>query len=114
MPFVQTRLTVKLNDSQCENLHTKIEEIIKDELSKPVGYIMVGIEDGYRLYMGGKHLDRGAMISVQYYGGASESALNSITARLCSLLEELFGISPSCVYVTYQSINDWGFNGRNF
>ena len=114
MPFVQAKLTVKLNESQKESLHSKIEKIIMKDLSKPLNYIMVGIEDNYCLYLAGKKLSSGAMISIQHYGGASERAYDQITAKLSSVLKDELNIDPAGIYITYQRIDNWGFNGSNF
>ena len=37
-----------------------------------------------------------------------------MTAKICDILQEELGIPGSAVYVTYQGIDDWGWNGRNF
>ncbi len=111
MPFVQTRLTNKLNDIEKSKLHSAIEEIIKEELQKPVDYIMVGIEDGYNLWLGDNKLENGAMISVQHMGIPSKDAYNAITKRISKVLEDEFQTDSSKVYITFQCINEWGWSG---
>ncbi len=114
MPFIQTRITTELSESKKESLHEAVEKIVQEELGKPVAYIMVGIEDNYNLYMGGKKLEKGAMISLQQFGAPSKNAFNAITKRLCDYLEKELGIEGSHVYVTFECINDWGWNGSLF
>ena len=49
MPFVQARISKDLSDSEKTALQKELTAIVKDELHKPAGFIMVGIEAGYNL-----------------------------------------------------------------
>ena len=33
---------------------------------------------------------------------------------ICRIFKERLGIPGNAVYITYQGINDWGWDGRNF
>ena len=48
------------------------------------------------------------------YGKLQSGACDTMTAKICDILQEELGIPGSAVYVTYQGIDDWGWNGRNF
>ena len=37
-----------------------------------------------------------------------------MTAEICRIFKERLGIPGSAVYITYQGINDWGWDGKNF
>ena len=114
MPFVQARISKSLSDSEKTSLQKAITAIIQDELRKPAGFIMTGIEDDYNLWLGDNKLDNGAMISVQQFGIANRDAYNAITQRLCDYLKTALGTPSDKVYVTFQSINEWGWNGQLF
>ena len=43
----------------------------------------------------------------------------SITAsqeesEICKIFDEVLGISPDHVYVKYEAVSNWGWNGGNF
>ena len=114
MPFVQARISKDLSDSEKTALQKELTAIVKDELHKPAGFIMVGIEAGYNLWLGENRLENGAMISVQQFGSANRDAYNAITQRICDCLKKNLGTPSDKVYVTFQSINEWGWNGQLF
>ena len=75
---------------------------------------MVGFDDNYDLYMGGKRLDKGAYVAVSLFGNASSQAYEQMTGEICRIYEEQLGIPGNAVYVTYTGLADWGWNGSNF
>ncbi len=113
MPFIDSKVTVRISDQQKEEIKSGLGKLIAT-LNKSETYLMVGIEDAYDLWLGGKKLDRGAYVAVSLYGDAPKEAYDRLTGQICALLEEKLGIPGNAVYVTYHPVNDWGWNGRNF
>ena len=113
MPFIDSKLTVKVDDDKKEALKAKLGQAI-GILGKTESYLMVGFEDDYTLYMGGKKLDKGAYVQVSLLGEANSSACDKMTAEVCKILSDELGIPGSQVYVTYHGIRDWGWNGSDF
>ena len=113
MPFIDSKVTVKISEAQKEEIKSELGRLITT-LNKSETYLMVGIEDAYDLWLGGKKLDRGAYVAVSLYGDAPKEAYDRLTGQICALLEEKLGIPGNAVYVTYHPVNDWGWNGRNF
>ena len=37
-----------------------------------------------------------------------------MTGELCKISKSLVGIDPTGVYATYEEIDNWGWNGKNF
>ena len=113
MPFIDSKVTVKVSDQQKEEIKSELGRLIAT-LNKSETYLMVGIEDAYDLWLGGKKLNRGAYVAVSLYGNAPKEAYDRLTGQICALLEEKLGIPGNAVYVTYHPVNDWGWNGSNF
>lgn len=113
MPFIDSKIAGKVSDAQKENIKTRFGKAV-GLLNKSETYLMVGFEDNYDLYMGGKKLDKGAYVSVSLFGNGKSSAYEEMTARICQLYEAELGIPANNIYVTYHGVNDWGWNGRNF
>ena len=55
-----------------------------------------------------------AMCEVKLYGASTAANYNRLTGALCRILEEEAGIPQSRVYVTYDEVEHWGFDGENF
>ena len=113
MPFIDSKVTVKISDQQKEEIKAELGRLITT-LNKSETYLMVGIEDAYDLWLGGKKLDKGAYVAVSLYGDAPKELYDKLTGRICALLNDKLGIPGNAVYVTYHPVNDWGWNGRNF
>ena len=113
MPFIDSKVTVKVTEQQKEEIKTELGKLITT-LNKSETYLMVGIEDSYDLWLGGKKLDKGAYVAVSLYGDAPKEQYDKLTGQICALLSDRLGIPGSAVYVTYHPVHDWGWNGRNF
>lgn len=113
MPFIDSKITGTVSQEK--------RDIIKSEFGKTMAifgksesFLMVGFEDNYDLYMGGRKLDKGAYVSVSLFGSAAKNAYENMTAKICEIYEKELGIPGNAVYVTYHAIDDWGWNGHNF
>lgn len=113
MPFIESKITVSVSQEKKDVLKGEFGKLMS-VIGKPESFLMVGFEDEYDLYMGGKKLEKGAYVSVSLFGAASRSAYESLTEKICALYEKELGIPGNAVYVTYHGVNDWGWNGRNF
>ena len=113
MPFIDSKITVKITDQQKEEIKTELGKLIMT-LNKSETYLMVGIEDSYDLWLGGKKLDKGAYVAVSLYGDAPKASYDKLTGQICDLLSQKLGIPGNAVYVTYHPVSDWGWNGANF
>lgn len=113
MPFIDSKVSVKLSDEQRETLKSRLGKAI-GILGKPESYLMVGLEDDYDLYFGGNKLEKGAYVSVSLLGDTKPAACGKMTEEICNIYDELFGIPGSNIYVTYHGVHDWGWDGRNF
>ena len=113
MPFIDSKITVKVSDEKKEVIKAKLGATMP-LLNKSETYLMVGINDGYDLWMGGNRLEKGAYVSVSLLGNAKPEAYEKMTAAICDIYEEELSIPGSAVYVTYHPVSDWGWNGNNF
>lgn len=113
MPFIDSKITVPVTTELKEEIKSELGKLITT-LGKTETYLMVGIEDAYDLWLGGKKLDKGAYVSVSLYGNAPAESYDKLTGQICDLFEEKLGIPGNAVYITYHPVNDWGWNGSNF
>ncbi len=113
MPFIDSKVTVALDAAKKESIKQKLGRAVS-RLHKSESYLMVGFQDNYTLYLGGKKLERGAYVEVSLFGKASPSDYSAMTGDICRILSEELSIPADCVYVTYHGLSDWGWNGSNF
>ena len=113
MPYIDARITVKLSGNEKEEIKTELGKMIS-VIDKDEAYLMVGINDSYDLWMGGRKLKKGAYVEVSMYGNTSKDACSNLTGRICELLGKKLEIPGDAIYVTYHPIQEWGWNGINF
>ena len=113
MPFIDSKISVSVAPEKKEIIKAEFGRLMS-VLGKSESYLMVGMEDNYDLWMGGKKLEKGAYVSVSLLGNASSDAYEKLTGKICELFENELNIPGSSVYVTYHPVSDWGWNGSNF
>ena len=113
MPFIDCKLTVPADPGQKEAVKAKLGRAVSC-LHKGETYLMVGMQENYDLWLGGKKLEKGAYVEVSLFGSASSADYERMTGEICRILSEELRIPANCVYVTYHGLSDWGWNGSNF
>lgn len=114
MPFINSKVTVKMSEEKKEAIKKKLGEAISLIPGKSENWLMVGFDDGYDLYFQGNKDGESAFIEVSVFGNASPSAFDSLTGAICEIFESELKIPKNRIYVKYQEISNWGWNGSNF
>lgn len=114
MPFIGSRITVQVSKEKKEIIKKRLGEAISLIPGKSETFLMVGFEDNYSLYLGGKELEKGAFVEVKIFGKASDSDYDKVTSAICTIYEEELQIPQDKIYVKYEEVSHWGWNGRNF
>lgn len=113
MPYIEAKLSIKLDENQKNDLQLKLTNAVASGFSKPKAYIMTNIEDDKSLYMAEKKLEKGAYISVKLLGSTTKPVCQALTKNICDILAE-YGINGANVYVSYHPVDLWGWNGSMF
>lgn len=113
MPFINSRVSVKMTEEQKESIKSRFGEAIAT-LGKSEAWLMVGFEDNYCLYFKGQKSPKLAMVEVALFGKASSVAYNKFTAQVCEILGDVLEIPSDKIYVKYEEVSNWGWNGGNF
>lgn len=114
MPYIGSKVTVPLTEQKKETLKSELGKIITLIPGKSENYLMIGFEDNYSLYFKGEKLSHGAFVEVKLFGSASKDALNKVTQEICALYLRELNIPSHALYVKYEEVSNWGFNGSNF
>lgn len=114
MPYINLKTTKKVSPEKCESLKTAFGKAIECFPGKTEAWLMVGIEDGAKLWFKGDASKDSAIVDVDLLGSVSKDGSSAMTKEMCNILCEELGISPDRIYIKYTGFADWGWNGNNF
>ena len=114
MPYIDLKTTKTVSAESCEMIKSAFGKAIECFPGKSEAYLMVGIEDGAKLWFRGDASSDSAVVDVELLGSVNSAASENMTVEICNILEKELGISPDRVYVKYKGYTDWGWNKMNF
>lgn len=114
MPFINSKISIKITEEQKTDIKTKLGEAISIIPGKSESWLMLGFEDEYSLYFRGDNSEPMAFVEVSVYGQENRQAFSKLTSAICEIFGEVLKISPDHVYVKYDAVANWGWNGGNF
>lgn len=114
MPFIQTKTNLTITREKEEALKDRFGKAISCIPGKTENWLMLDFEDGRNLYFQGSGDRDLAILDVKLYGSAGREDYEKLTGELTKILQEELGIQPDGIYITYEEIREWGWNGGNF
>lgn len=114
MPFINSKVSVQITPEQETQLKARLGQVISLIPGKSEQWLMTGFQDNYHLYFRGDKSDPIAFIEVQIYGTPSASSMDQLTGEITKIFNEVLGIAPDHIYVSYHPTDNWGWNGNNF
>ena len=114
MPFIDSKVSVKISPEQEKELKSRLGQAISLIPGKSEQWLMAGFEDDYHLYFRGDNSEPIAYIEVRLFGGPNKDAFNKMTAEITKIYGDVLGIAPDHMYIKYSATPDWGWNGSNF
>ena len=114
MPYINLQTTSKVTDEKANAVKSALGKAISIIPGKSERWLMVGFQDEFPLYFGGDNSAPSAFIEVSVLGEEDGNAFSELTARLCEIYNSVLGISPDRIYIKYEGVTYWGWNGGNF
>lgn len=114
MPFINSKVSVAMSAEKKESVKAKLGKAISIIPGKSESWLMVGFEDNYDLYFKGNQNAPTAFVEVKVFGKASPSTFDELTGEICSIYNDELGIPMDRIYVKYEEVANWGWNGGNF
>lgn len=114
MPFIDSKVSVKITEEQEKELKTRLGQAISLIPGKSENWLMTGFEDNYHLYFRGDNSEPIAYIEVRIFGGPNKAAFQKMTEEITKIYGDVLGIAPHHMYIKYSATPDWGWNGGNF
>lgn len=112
MPFINTKANVPIPKEKEIAIKSRFGQAISLLPGKSENWLMVGFEPETPLYFRGSDSENIALVDVSVYGRLSRSACDKLTAAITEILREELAIDQ--VYIKYEEVEIWGFNGSNF
>lgn len=114
MPFINTKVSTKISRENELKLKERFGKAISLLRGKSEAWLMLNFEDECRMYFQGDGEQPCAFIEVKIYGRQSADEYDALTAELSEIVSQVLGINKGKIYVKYEEIAHWGFNGHNF
>ena len=114
MPFIHTTTNTSISPEKEQILKSRLGEAIAAFPGKSEKWLMLDFCDNARMWFHGEKDFPMVFSTVQLLGEAGHDACERMTALLCEIFSEELGISPDAIYVKYEFIKEWGWNGSNF
>lgn len=113
MPFINSKVSVSISEEQEKELKNRLGQAIAIVPGKSEAWLMTGFEDNYHLYFRGDNSQPIAYIEVKIYGDENPTAFDALTTEITKIFNEVLGIAPDHIYVKYEAVKNWGWNGNN-
>ena len=114
MPFINTKVSVTITPEQETMLKTQLGKAISVIRGKSENWLMLNFEDNCRMYFQGDNSKSTAFVEVKIYGSATPREYSQLTELITEILGKVLGIAPNRIYVKYEEVEYWGYNGYNF
>lgn len=114
MPYFEVKTSVGL-DAECkEKLYHELGRIIELVPGKSESWVMVQLQDNSAMCFAGESGQPTAAVVLKTFGQLEEKYYDLLTQEICTRVGALLGVDPKRLYVTYEPITRWGWDGANF
>ena len=113
MPYIETTANVAIPSQKERAIKERLGKAIELIPGKTERWLMVSFRENASMYFQGSDAPC-AICHVKLYGAGTEDAYSKLTAAITDILHDELGLDPSRVYVAYEEIETWGWNGGNF
>lgn len=114
MPCIQTKVNVGISPEKEETLKKELGNAIALIPGKSDSWLMLTFEDNCRIAFQGNSQEPAAFVEVKIFGKAPDSAYEALTAEITKILGRELGVGAKRIYVKYEEVQHWGWNGGNF
>lgn len=113
MPYIETTTSIAISGKKEQAIKERMGKAIELIPGKTEGWLMLSFRDNVSMYFKGED-DPCAICQVKLFGSASEDTYEALTEALTDILNDELDLDPDRIYVTYEEIGVWGWNGGNF
>lgn len=114
MPYISTKTNIAIPKEKEIKIKEKLGKAISILPGKSENWLMLSFEGDASLYFQGKSDKPIAFVEVKLFGKSGSEAYDKLTSTISEILKEELSIDPGQIYVKYEEVSYWGFNGSNF
>jgi hypothetical protein len=111
MPYISLTIGQKLSALQRQMLKTELGRLITAIPGKTEPDLIVHIQDGGAVYMGGAEVPC-VYIDLRVYGKTEESAKKQFAENIFTHITRVLGIALEHQYLTISEYEHWGYDGE--
>ena len=112
MPYINNITSVGINGRKQQVIKERMGKAIELIPGKTEDWLMLSFRDNVDMFFKGED-DPCAVCQVKLYGSAQEEDYAALTSALTDILYEELDIPTERIYITYEEIGTWGWNGGN-
>lgn len=113
MPCIQSRVNIAMTQEQKETVKKELGEAITLIPGKSENWLMIEFADQCDMYFRGSRETPLAYIEVKAFGTISEDTAQKLTERISEIYETQLKIKKDGIYIKYEEVSKWGWNGNN-
>ena len=113
MPYINTKTNISISNEKCKNIKQELGKAITIIPGKSENWLMVGFEDNLRMFFKGDNAPT-AFIEIKSFGKSNSDVYNKLTAAVTEIINKELDIEKNRIYVKYEEVSHWGYNGSNF
>ena len=113
MPYIETTASCGISGRRQQIIKERMGQAIELIPGKSEGWLMLSFRDNVSMFFKGTE-DPCAICQVKLFGSADDDSYAALTEALTDILHEELDLDPDRIYVTYEEIGVWGWNGGNF
>jgi phenylpyruvate tautomerase PptA (4-oxalocrotonate tautomerase family) len=113
MPYIETKTNVTITKEQEIALKTAFGKAIGIIPGKTEQWLMLGFSDSHRMWFAGEDAPC-VLLEVELLGSTTSEVYDALSAELTKIVSETLAVPPSGIYIKYEEIGHWGWNGGNF
>lgn len=114
MPYCEILTTTKVEKAEEMKLNHEMARIIELIPGKSERWVMTHIEDEARMAFAGTNEEPAAMITVKTFGELLADQYDMLTKEICTSISTALQVPQDRLYVKYEPIYHWGWDGGNF
>lgn len=113
MPFIGMKTNLEVSKEKEISIKQKFGKAIELVPGKSEGWLMVSLEQNCILYFKGQTEQGIAFVEIKLFGSSNSEVYNKLTAAVTKIIHEELDIAPNQIYVKYEEVKYWGWNGGN-
>ena len=113
MPFIHTMTNVSVSEQAAAAIKAAMGKAITLLPGKTEDWLMVAVSGDNTMFFKGSDAPC-AIAEVKIYGKSSAAAYDRLTGALTEILAKELSVTADRIYVKYEEVSVWGWNGSNF